>query len=231
VVARYAIYFAPAPDSTLARLAAAWLGRDPQTGDTVAARPIVPGLTSDQLDALTASPRHYGFHGTLKAPFRLTEGYGENTLLDFAARLADITEAFSMPLQVGVIAGFLALVPAGDCPELIRLASRTVKHFEPMRAPLTDAERARRRPERLSERQVALLDAWGYPYVLDEFRFHMTLTDRIGAADRAVLLPVLEDHFADVVVAPLLCDAITVFRQDNNDQPFRVLTRFPFADV
>ncbi len=227
---RFAVYFAPPPGSTLEQAAAAWLGRNPRPGGAVPPRPAVPGLSPNQLHDLTAAPRTYGFHATLKPPFRLAEDARPEDVKNAAQDLAAAVQAFSLPqLAVGRIAGFVALLLQDECPELHRLAGHCVRHFEFLRAPLTAGERARRRPERLSDRRRQLLDAWGYPYVLDEFRFHMTLTGKLDDDARDRVLPVLADHFAVALRSPILCDALTVFRQPSAGAPFETWARFPFG--
>ena len=70
-----------------------------------------------------------------------------------------------------------------------------MKAFNAYRAPLSAADRERRIKAKLSPRQIELMDQWGYPYVLDEYRFHMTLT---GA-----LLDNMRDRFRNAWSMPL----------------------------
>ena len=49
----------------------------------------------------------------------------------------------------------------------------------PFARPPGAAELERRRKAGLSAAQEKMLLRWGYPYVLDEFRFHLTLTGRL----------------------------------------------------
>ncbi|WP_223252672.1 DUF1045 domain-containing protein [Paracoccus mutanolyticus] len=81
---RYAIYHLP--EGALGRMGTAWLGWDPRRGSP-AARPVVRALPGDA-EALTRAPRPYGFHATLKAPFRLAAGHGPDELLRRAALVA-----------------------------------------------------------------------------------------------------------------------------------------------
>ena len=70
---RFAIYYAPR-GGAFADAAAAWLGWDLTRGRAVA-QPDLPGLVDlPGLADLTAEPRKYGFHGTIKPPFRLAGG-------------------------------------------------------------------------------------------------------------------------------------------------------------
>lgn len=195
---RYAIYYAPQPGAFADRTAE-WLGWDMQRGQAVA-QPDLPGLPRPLVD-LTGDPRKYGFHGTVKAPFRLAEGaIGlQRAVMDLAATLAPVT----LPgLKLHRIGGFLALVPDGDETALKALAFAVVRGLDAFRAPLNEAEIAKRRPDRLSPRQRVLLEAWGYPYVDEEFRFHLTLSDKLDEVEGAALERVAESHFADVIPRP-----------------------------
>src|SRR5262249_48288739 len=146
----------------------------------------------EELAELTAEPRRYGFHGTLKPPFALAAGATEAALLDAAGKFALSQSAFNLPgLHLVSISGFLALVPTERSEALHALADTTVQHFDVLRAPASPEELARRRRARLSPRQEALLERWGYPYVMEEFRFHLTLTRRLSAEERARIEPPL----------------------------------------
>ncbi|MEC9346587.1 MAG: DUF1045 domain-containing protein [Pseudomonadota bacterium] len=210
-VPRYAIYFAPAPDTGLAAAGRGWLSETP---------PTVPGLDRERVLAITADARHYGFHATLKAPVELADGCTEAGLLDQLAGFAERANAPVVPMRVASLGGFLAVVPEYPPVELQDFAAEVVEAFEPFRAPLTDHDRARRRPEALTPRQRDLLERYGYPYVLDEFRFHMTLTCRLQEPEREVLREFLADRFAPVLSAPVAVNRLAVFRQPDRDSPF-----------
>lgn len=208
---RHAVYFAPAPHSALARLGRDWLSDSP---------PGVPGFTPARVRLITADARHYGFHATLKAPLELAPGRTEAALLDALARFADRARAPVVPMQVAALGGFLAIVPDHPSMELQDFAAAVVEAFEPFRAPLTAHDRARRRPETLSPRQRDLLDSHGYPYVLDEFRFHMTLSCRLDDPERGALLARLRERFAPALAAPVAVNRLAIFRQPDRDSPF-----------
>ena len=167
---RYAVYYVP-PEGPLAEFGASWLGWDLRLG-RASPQPGIAGL-----DAITARPRKYGFHATLKPPFRLVDGADPARLASALADLARTTApARCNGLQLSVLGRFLALTALGDPSELRRVADACVRNLDPFRAPLTEADRARRRSGRLTARQEALLETWGYPFVMDNFRFHMTLS-------------------------------------------------------
>jgi putative phosphonate metabolism protein len=203
---RYAVYYAP-EEGPFAQSAAAWLGWDPATGRAV----VQPELGLD-LAAMTADPRKYGFHGTIKPPFRLAQAVSVDDLLAAMAQMAQTLHAVTMPgLQMLNLEGFLALVPQGDQTALGDLAARVVAELDPLRAPLNEAEIARRRPERLTPRQRELLDLYGYPYVMEECRFHLTLSGHLSPEDHAALLPLATQHFAPVLPQPFRVSALCLF--------------------
>ena len=209
---RYAVYYAPRP-GPFARAAAHWLGRDPASGQSCA-QPSLTGLPRP-LAELTEAPRRYGFHGTLKPPFRLAEGTDAEGLRAALDTLAAGLAPISMDgLALRNLGGFLALMPEGDLSALNALAAAVVERLEPFRAPLNPAEIARRRPERLSARQRALLERFGYPYVMEEFHFHLTLSDALGAEEAAMLAPLAEAHFGPVLPRPFPVQDLCLFGED-----------------
>ncbi|MDB6452953.1 DUF1045 domain-containing protein [Falsirhodobacter sp. 20TX0035] len=208
---RYAIYYLP-PPGPLARFGAEWLGWDPEAGVRLS-HPL-------SVDALVAEPRKYGFHGTLKAPFRLLgpEADLEVAVADLAHRLRPVWPG---PLKVERLGSFLALVPQGDQTELNETAALIVRFLEPFRQPLTEAEIARRKPERLTPKQRELLDAWGYPFVMEEFRFHMTLTGPCDMQPEA-----LEPLIQPALPAEFGIDSICLMKEDREGR-FHLLRRYP----
>ena len=220
---RYAVYYAP-DAGPFAQAAAAWLGWDPATGRAVSQ----PELGLD-LAAMTADPRKYGFHGTIKPPFRLAQGVSAEALVTAIGQLAQSLPAVEMPgLQMLDLEGFLALVPQGDTAALGDLAARVVADLDPFRAPLTEAEVARRKPGRLTPRQRDLLALYGYPYVMEEFRFHLTLSGSLSSADHAALLPLAAAHFAPHLPQPFRVGELTLFGEAE-DGRFHMLRRYALA--
>lgn len=219
---RAAIYFTPPAGAPLTEAAARWLGRDAFSGEpTREADPLI--------DPLVAEPARYGFHATLRAPFRLAEGRSVAALDEALADFAAARETFVVPsLALARLGPFFALVPADTGHELRALESAVLKAFEPFRAPLTEAEIARRRPERLTARQRRYLAERGYPFVLEEFRFHLTLTGPLGPDEAGAVEPSLRERLADFDGAPLLIDALALFVEPEPGAPFRVQARHPF---
>ena len=229
---RFAIYAAPGTGSAdaaaalLRERAEQWLGRS-VTGDPV--RPGVPdGWTRAAVDAMTVSARRYGFHGTLKAPFDLAEGRTPEELDAALARFAAGRKAVLVPrLRVARLGGFFALIPGAAAAELYALADEVVTAFDRFRAPPTEAELARRDPASLTPRQRELLKAWGYPYVLDEFRFHLTVTDRIPTARQSAVEAALNDWFAASIGATVPVDALALFTEAEPGAPFTLQAVHP----
>ena len=223
---RYAIYYVPAPVSDLDRFGAQLLGYDAFNGEDLAFPDDILKQAPDWREQ-TTDPRKYGFHATLKAPMSLADGKTEVELLAACAAFAATPRAIPVIRPVvGSIEGFIALIPAEPSPELIRLAADCVSEFDSFRAPLSEAGRARRNPSRLTPAQREHLDRWGYPYVMDDFRFHMTLTGRLGTERREPLLRMLADRFAALDLPTLPIDRIAVFRQDNTASRFRIASHW-----
>jgi putative phosphonate metabolism protein len=223
---RYAIYYAPAPGSDLDRFGAHLLGYDAFSGDDL---PFPSGLVRVVPDwrDLTSDPRKYGFHATLKAPLSLAPSKTEAELLAACAAFAAAPRAIPVIRPVvGSISGFIAVIPAEPPPELIRLAADCVREFDTFRAPLTEADRARRNPSQLTPRQREHLERWGYPYAMDDFRFHMTLTGRLGSERREPLLKMLAEQFSGLKLTKLAIDSVAVFRQENAVSRFRIVNQW-----
>ena len=225
---RYAIYLAPSPDTPLWRAASQVIGRDAVTGADLPFPGLAPCDAEDWAD-VTAEPRRYGFHGTLKAPFELADDTEETNLLAAAAGFAATRHGFSVSdLSVRSMKSFVALTPDAPNPDLDDLASDCVVAFEPFRAPLAPTERERRVAGLVDPRHIASVDRWGYPWVFEDFRFHMTLTGSLPDDRREAVRAELAAFLADVA-RPLAVDAICVFRQERRDAPFRLLERLAFA--
>lgn len=229
---RYALYYAPAAESALWRFGCDILGYDAECGaDLTCAGP--GGLEPDLWREMCRKPAGYGFHGTLKAPFRLAPGHDEAVLVDAVAALAASCQPFQLPaLELRPLGDFFALVPSAPVPEMCTLARRAVLELDRFRAPLTEEDRIRRNVERLTPRQRVLLEAHGYPFVLEEFRFHMTLTGPVGEELRADVQQALVRAYAESrACAPLPVQDICLFSQQAPHQRFRLLQRFTLADA
>jgi putative phosphonate metabolism protein len=219
---RAAIYFTPAKNDPLTVRAAEWLGRDAFDD-----RPVRD--PNPKMNVLVSNPARYGFHATLKAPFRLADG---TTLIDLDRELA----AFAQRIQavsLGTLAvtrldSFFALTVQTSIPRLLQFEEAVRTTFEPFRAPLTEQEVARRNPQSLSERQQANLSHWGYPHVGQDFRFHMTLTNSIVDEDEAAQVEKrLHSQFNPVLETPVVIDALALFVEPRPCASFYVHSRHP----
>ncbi len=217
---RYAIYFVPSADSSLYRFGAAVLGYDAYTGE---ARSIEGA--SDDWNDITQEPGVYGFHATLKPPFILADGYDETSLTRaVSAFAADHAAVLIGALAVRELGSFIALVPEGPRPLLSALADSCVRTFDTLRAPMSEQERQRRLTPGLTDRQIVNLARWGYPYVCEDFRFHMTLTGSLPLQKRSRALRFLCDKYEQVSgVASVTLDQIAIARQNQTATPFRVV--------
>nr|WP_238940120.1 DUF1045 domain-containing protein [Pseudoroseomonas ludipueritiae] len=204
--------------------ASRWLGRDAETGATFPQDPL-PGL---DIAEITADARNYGFHATLKPPFRLATSY--DAARAEAVALAARTAPFELPpLAVMDLGGFLALRESTPCPALQALADACVTALDPHRAPPTEAEVARRRPERLSEAQRTMLSRWGYPYVFAEWQFHLTLSRRLSAEEKAVVMPAAQRAVGEVAARPRVVRELCLFTQVTSGAPFLIAERLPLG--
>jgi len=225
---RSALYWAPPAAGALAAFGARWLGRDAETGATPAPDPAWGDPA--WLAAATAEPRRYGLHATLKPPFRLADHRSEAELVDALAAFAATTAPVAgPPLVLRRLGRFLALVPDGPAPAVQVLAARLVEAFDGFRAPPPPAELARRRAHRLTPAQDANLERWGYPYVMDEFRFHVTLSGSLDAATLDRLETLLAPLVAGFAATPLALAELALFEQPDAAAPFRLVRRFPLT--
>jgi putative phosphonate metabolism protein len=221
---RYAIYYVSAPGTDLDRFGSQLLGYDAFSGEDLPFPDAIVQMVPDWRD-LTRDPRKYGFHATLKAPLSLAHGKTEAELLAACQSFADASRPIPVIRPVvNSISGFIAVVPAEPSAELERLAADCAREFDSFRAPLTAEERARRNPSQLTPGQRENLDRWGYPYVMEDFRFHMTLTGQLDTERREPLLTILAERFSALNLTTLPIDRIAVFRQDNAASRFRIVS-------
>jgi putative phosphonate metabolism protein len=227
---RYAVYYAPAMGSDAWQAGSQWLGRCAHDG-SLRVQPVVNGMSPLALAELTAAPRRYGWHATLKAPFTLAASVNLQQLRERMAQLAGSLSTIPMPrLQVSHLDDFLALTPVGDTTALDYIAAACVRELHTLVAPLSEAELQRRRKAPLTAAEDAMLVAWGYPYVFEHFRFHMSLTGSLhGRVPQEVqaLQAVAQRHFDGLT--PDRMDSLTLFAEPQPGADFVVLDQFPLA--
>lgn len=221
---RFAVYFAPEP-GPLADFGAHWLGWDLAKGRP-ADHPVIEGL---DIAALTATPRKYGLHGTIKPPFRLAEGTDAPALEAAVAALCATLPPLTLDgLELTRLGGFLALTATGDTTPLSTLAARVVQDLDHFRAPPSEAELIRRRKANLSSRQEELLTQWGYPYVMEEFRFHITLTGKMPRNQAETVRQQLAPVIAPLLPRPFVVGALCLVGEDT-DGMFHLIHRYALS--
>ncbi len=214
---RYGIFYTPTGD--LAQAGAAWLGWDLATGQAVG--------SPDQ--AIIKRPQKYGFHGTIKPPFFLAEGEDIAGLeAAFAALCRELSPVSLAGLEPKRIGSFVALVPSQDMHDLAALAGRVVSQLDKFRAPPSEAELKRRRQSRLSPAHEANLIKWGYPYVFDQFKFHMTLSGVLKTEQMTTVLEQANTVFQPILPKPFVIDALSLVGQ-RFDEKFELIARHPLG--
>jgi predicted GNAT superfamily acetyltransferase len=143
---------------------------------------------------------------------------------DFVAdveKLARRLTRFEMPrLRVADDFGFLALL-AEPSPPLDALAAACVTELDFPRHPESEAEQAKRAIGR-TESQRRNLERWGYPYVLEDWRFHMTLSNS-GAA--TALLEPAREHFEKALAVPRHFETLAIYIEPAPGENFRLVKR------
>lgn len=174
----------------------------------------MPQADVEDIAEITAEPRTYGFHATLKPPMRLIEGAGWGEFMAAVRKVAARIAPFKLPtMAVCDLHGFLALRETFACPALQALADTCVGELDSFRMPPSRDELARRRKARLSAEQDEMLVRWGYPYVYGTWFFHMTLTRRLSDAEKSTIMPAAQDWFAPALAVTRHVEDICIFTQ------------------
>lgn len=222
---RYAIYFAPPAQAAWSQFATSWLGWDMESGREVT-HPAISGL---DIATITQVPRKYGLHATMKPPMRLAEGHSFEALHDACQTLAANQKPVSLEgLEIARLGRFLALRPIGDESALNALAAACVKELDAFRAPLTEADLEKRRANGLTAEQDAHLVKWGYPYVLDQFRFHITLTGKLPKAELPAVEAALTEQLQPLLPRPFEISDLALMGEAE-DGRFHLIHRYALA--
>jgi len=225
--ARYALSYVPEQGSPLADFGRSWLGRDIDTAEQHE-QPEIEGISKARLQELTHWRRSDGLHGVLKPPFQLNEGSSFNGLMDTAHLFAKFLDKVEIPqLEVNIIGKFIALTPTIASRQL---AGACVRVFEGYRQPIRIDMDQRYRHDKLTVYQKRMLKHWGYPYVMEEFRFFIPLTDRIeDDEERERVTAAITKLSKPVIKQPLSIRELTVIGQISRQDPMRIVTRIPFG--
>ena len=223
---RYAIYYTPQPGTALAAFGRSWFGRA-NDGATLQAFSDA-GLSGTSFAKLAAAPGRYtGLHAPFKAPFALREGIGpdalKSRLINFASRRKAVETG---PLTLSRAGRALVLRPVESTPALDWLAAQCIGAFEDFAAPTGDAEREDHASPHLNDYQRLLLESFGDPHVLSEYRFSIKLTGPLDAAQlervSQALWPVLEEICASGVTV----DGLSLFGDAGGRTPMRLIGRY-----
>lgn len=225
---RFGIYFAPSTDSEFWKLGSKWLGRDCARGNRLD-HPSFKDLNAELLHKVTKSPRRYGLHATIKAPMGLAKGYERDDLQEALSLFAQNT----VPKKIGrlklkAIGRFLALVPENQTSAVESLAANVVQEFDGFRAPLSQEKRAERIAAGLSAQQTELLDKWGYPYVMDQFRMHITLTNSLNEKEGPIVLRAAQKWFAPILEIEHSFDRFCLYKESAPGAPFERIADYKF---
>lgn len=227
---RYAVFYSPQRLHSLSTFARGWFGFDPEKGLRVELRETL-GLSWSLIESVTSEPARYSLHATLKAPFSLVTSRHLKSLRRATETLANsLSPITTGPLELTNLDGFLALCPTDHLQALSNLATRCVKELDMFRTPMSNEERERRiATTKLSPHQIGLLSEWGYPFVLDQFRFHITLTRRLTEMEQATLVPALKTRLERELRHPLTVDSICLYGDPGNDLPFLLIDRYALS--
>ena len=226
---RWAIYYLPEPASALHLVGTDWLGYDMDQSLTLCPE-LPPAIPRERWIEVTSAARRYGFHATLKPPFRLADDRTPQRLIQSLHAFASGRRALQCPsLVLARLGGFLALVPSEPCPALEELSADCVRDLDSFRRPLTTPELSSRRNASLTDRELNNLERWGYPYVLDTWKFHMTLTCSLPAEQRCIFYTHLTERCAPACEAPLSISSICLLQEPCAGSRFQLVKRFPLA--
>ncbi len=225
---RVAIFYAPGSQTALWEFGGNWLGWDVQHAKSVT-HPDINGLP-EPIETLVATPQKYGFHGTLKAPFRLHSDQTIDGLKAAMKVFCDQRQPFTIgKMKVATLGRFVAIIQENPSEMFAEFASEIVTHFDEFRAPLSDEDIAKRRNKsKLTARQDELMLKWGYPYIFEEFKFHLTLTGKLSEQNAQIVCDRLSDHLKPILDAPVEAVDLCLYGE-REDGRFEIIERFPFS--
>jgi len=226
--ARYAIFWLPPDDSALAQFGRDWFGVCPERGEV--GQPMRFGLPDALAAEAIARPHRYTLHGTIMAPFRPDEGVTSAMIADelhsFCARRASRRTG---PLRLARLTRHLALIPEGGTAGLDWLAADCVTHFNRFRTPTSDDDLARFPPDQHPPRQRQQAREFGYPYVLSDFIFHVTLAGPLEPEQLGQVEAALGPQVAPMTAEPFEIGSLCLLGETDQATPFRLIARCALA--
>lgn len=225
---RYFISYAPSPKSNLWALGSAWLAYDSATG-SIPKKSFTLGIPPEIHSQTVLPARKTGFNAVFIAPFNLRVGITEKILCENLYNFSKTMEPFRTCLMkvkaIGNKVGIEPLTLDHKIRDLANISIRTFNHFrETNPEPIIN----QKMKDILTERQIENLIKWGNPYYFEDFQFQMPLTGRVPAPMIELLSKNLQKVFSPPLSQGLLIDGLTLFKQENNQKPARMLKRFPF---
>ncbi|WP_406720770.1 DUF1045 domain-containing protein [Thioclava litoralis] len=217
---RYAIY--AVPEGELFARGTAWLGWDLSRG----AAAVQPALGFDWA-SVTEKPARYGLHATLRAPFALNANALPTDLENLCEELSLTLRPLPLgELRLARLGRFLALIPEHNT-QIEDFASYIVRQSNPLRRPLSDDEITKRLPRAFPDEGRQNLVDWGYPHVMQRFRFHITLTDTLSKAQMPIVEQAATHWFSSVLHDPVILRSLCLVGEDAMSKRFHLLQRFP----
>ena len=227
---RYAIYYVPSENSELDLFGKCWLGWDPYKGVETTKSDLSKLPSFKKFSSLVLTPKQYGFHGTIKAPFRLKNEYTYNDLENKVREISKQIHSFYFDqLIIKKLGNFIGLIPTNNL-KINAVSNKFVEELDYLRDELSESEIKKRKPHKLTSNQKQMLFKWGYPYVFDEFKFHLTLTSKLNVVEIDDVLRSLQNILKQVNLNKISFNNICIFGQ-KSDEKFYFVQRFNFNNL
>jgi hypothetical protein len=227
---RYAIYYVPSENSELDLFGKCWLGWDPYKGVETTKSDLSKLPSFKKFSSLVLTPKQYGFHGTIKAPFKLKNEYTYNDLENKVREISKQIHSFYFDqLIIKKLGNFIGLIPTNNL-KVNAVSNKFVEELDYLRDELSESEIKKRKPHKLTSNQKQMLFKWGYPYVFDEFKFHLTLTSKLNVVEIDDVLRSLQNILKQVNLNKISFNNICIFGQ-KSDEKFYFVQRFNFNNL
>ena len=227
---RYAIYYAPIENPELDLFGKCWLGWDPYKGEETTKSDLSKLPSFKKFSSLVLTPKQYGFHGTIKAPFKLKNEYTYNDLENKVREISKQIHSFYFDqLIIKKLGNFIGLIPTNNL-KVNAVSNKFVEELDYLRDELSENEIKKRKPHKLTSNQKQMLFKWGYPYVFDEFKFHLTLTSKLNVVEIDDVLRSLQNILKQVNLNKISFNNICIFGQ-KSDEKFYFVQRFNFNNL